>query len=354
MAESNAAVQLTPEDLDNIEDALELCEADDFTAPSTMSEAAVTRLSEYRDILAMSREALTLEDVPEGLLDGVLAEAAKTQPERPVVAPKPEGFWSRLRKSFVLPSFAVVATAVAVLMLVQPDDAQQLDAVAPAPVHQAEATKSKSVEQSATQMPGAAAAADKREDDAPADEPEADAEEELAKEAEAGDYGAAQQRASGGMANTMHAPPPARAKRSPSQTKADAAPAPAEQKQQAPALMLDKEELIPMLEQADNYRRQDVCPKAIPLYEQILPDSGYYGGRAAAGLGLCAYRKGNQKSAEAYFLQARGKSGSVQSWIDTELEKFERSLLNEKSKRRKSKKSSNKQSKADPFDAQAL
>ncbi len=354
MADSNAAVRLTPEDLDQIEDVLELCEEPGFTAPAGMSEAAMTRLDAYRDILEMTREAMTFEDVPSGLLDGVLAEATMIGPIPSEVAPKEEGFWSRLRRSFVLPSFAVVATAVAVLVLVQPDDANNLEAAAPA--RQAATLQAYKADKQA--VPAAAAEVEKLADEDAKPQQEEAAAEELAegvedKKDEAGDY---EQAPGSSMANTMQGPPPAKAKKSAAR---DGAHEPdiqqqAEPAKPAPAVVLEKDELIPLVEQADSLRKKGKCKEAISLYEQAKSDGGFYGARAFAGLGLCAYVNGNETAAEGYFATARAKSASMQGWIDTELDALERDALNSKKPKRKSKKSASGTANASPFDADAL
>lgn len=349
MAESNAAKQLKPGELDLLEDALELCETPGYEPSDEMSAEVVTRLEDYREILSMTREALTLEDVPAGLLDGVLAEARTAVPEPVAATSSGEGWWARLRRSLVLPGVAVVATAVVVLVLVQPQGTQAPE-VASLDKLEERAIK----QQQPAPMPGASA--DDQIETAVADEAERDdAKPALAMEEKAGfksgDFEAED------LANSMAPPPAPRSlRRDSSAKKSGSEPAPldsglvSDKKYDAPASKdqpaLEKDQLQTVLDQADAARRAGNCAKAKPLYEQIKQASGVYGSRATAGLGLCAYRGGHHDQADGYFKSARGSSYSIQAWIDTEMAELEHEVLNAKSKRaRSNKKSSQKQSK---------
>jgi hypothetical protein len=64
---------LTPAQLDRLEDALEHLEAQGV--PADLEPALAQRLKEYRRLLVLSREALPLVEPSAGVLDGVMAEA---------------------------------------------------------------------------------------------------------------------------------------------------------------------------------------------------------------------------------------------------------------------------------------
>src|SRR5699024_870661 len=86
---------------------------------STHAAAAVrARLADSRAILVASREAMRMVGVPPGVLAGVLAEARRADDELLELSAADEApaqadsWWSRVRKSFFIPSLAVVGTAV--------------------------------------------------------------------------------------------------------------------------------------------------------------------------------------------------------------------------------------------------
>lgn len=115
-----AEARLGPDELDRLEDALEGLESlDDLGDPSPGVSA---RLADFKLILEASREALPLEEVPSGLLDGVLAEARMSAEDiqTPSESREVVGFWARMRKAWLVPGLAVAGSAALVLILLQP------------------------------------------------------------------------------------------------------------------------------------------------------------------------------------------------------------------------------------------
>ncbi len=122
---------LRPDELDLLEDALEDLELEDGLDRWTEAELGPRvreRLVDYRSILAASREALPFEDVPRGVLDGVLEQARQAAVVAPTtVSGGSESWWSRLRRGFMVPALALAGTAVLVLWVFDPDDQAKLE-----------------------------------------------------------------------------------------------------------------------------------------------------------------------------------------------------------------------------------
>lgn len=117
--------EFSPVQLDALEDALEDLELSGIPAEFDDDVAVSGRLSEYRDLLQLSREALPPVDVPAGVLDSVLA-AARDEAALPSVAspPRPDDaaesktpWWRRF--SVWMPALAVGASAALVLVMVR-------------------------------------------------------------------------------------------------------------------------------------------------------------------------------------------------------------------------------------------
>lgn len=127
MADPKAdTAELGPSELDLLEDALEELELEGALERLTQSELdprVSSRLLDYRNVLAAAREALPLEDVPGGVLDDVLAQArqAAATPAAAVAAVS-EPWWTRLRRSFMVPALALAGTAALVLWVFDPKD----------------------------------------------------------------------------------------------------------------------------------------------------------------------------------------------------------------------------------------
>lgn len=115
--------EFSPVQLDAPEDALEDLELSGIPGELEADLAVAGRLGEYRDLLALSREALPPVDVPAGILDGVLAaarEEAVAVPDTPREAKADDAakpWWQRF--SLWMPALAVGASAALVLIMVR-------------------------------------------------------------------------------------------------------------------------------------------------------------------------------------------------------------------------------------------
>ncbi|MFN3180796.1 MAG: hypothetical protein ACE37F_02305 [Nannocystaceae bacterium] len=273
-----AEVRLGPDELDRLEDALEGLEHLDD--PEDSSPGVSARLADFKLILEASREALPLEEVPSGLLDGVLAEARMSAKDTvaPSAATASEGFWARMRRSWLVPGLAVAGSAALVLILLQPtlsDDSEQ--------------AREGSIAVQDASSPAAAAPAQ-----SPEPEPElapALAEEEPAEEEEA------------------PAPPPSAASQAAGGV---VAPRPAEASKEAPALAApdeDGERDVDgwnAVEEGDTSRKGGDCFSARNHYARALDDGNdSVRARAYVGMGLCKREEGNEAAATEYFAKAR-------------------------------------------------
>lgn len=319
MPESDRGAEFSPSELDLLEDALE----DPELLPDGASPALRDRLESYRAILGIADEALPMVEVPDGLLAGVLAEAANSPANTPEIAASP-GLWERLRRSFVVPGFALAATAVLLIVVLRPNDADLGDMS-----EVAEATKSApEVEEGAPARPAAsepkreevisAAALSEDGDASAAPKEDAKAEADDAVEAEAEPLPA-----------TKAAPKPERAK-SKKSAKADM-PAPAsaggsvdpldglaEEKVDAD----DKDALRSLLQQADSDRQRGRCSDATAAYKKLLGTKGNEEARALMGLGLCAEASGDDNAATDYYRRAKAINPALDSLITSERKKL--------------------------------
>lgn len=123
--------EFSPVQLDVLEDALEDLELAGIPVEFEDDAAVSGRLSEYRELLQLSREALPSVEVPRGVLDSVLAAARDeagvravggASPGTTVAAPADSAesktpWWKRL--SMWVPALAVAASAALVLVMVQ-------------------------------------------------------------------------------------------------------------------------------------------------------------------------------------------------------------------------------------------
>lgn len=342
---------LEPEELDRIEDALEWLEAVETIDDG--SPQVRDRLAEYREILVASREALPLEEVPAGLLDGVIAQArASAGAPTPVVAVSAEaprrGLWDRFQRSFLVPTVALAGTAALVLWIARPDpNASGIDraevAQREAPPTE-DAARSKSgdarggeatatpraldgeaavIEESAAPSPAAAMPAQ-----APPAAPAADA---PAAEAPGGllRLDEAEQKPIGGLEDLGKQV----------QERAKNEPSPAD---------------VPgwdLIEKADASRKAGDCRSAREVYEVATEDDDpAVRARAFAGLGLCDQAAGNTDAAEENFAKARDEDGSIDTLIDRESAKpYRSSTRAAKPSAKKKPKSKAAASKDDPF-----
>lgn len=110
--------------LDILEDALEDIEHDgalERWLADDPDPALRQRLQDYRTLLVASRDALPLHEVPEGVLDDVLVQARQAA-AAPIVAAASTSWWSRVRRSVLVPVVALAGTAMLVLWIGRPDE----------------------------------------------------------------------------------------------------------------------------------------------------------------------------------------------------------------------------------------
>jgi tetratricopeptide (TPR) repeat protein len=333
MAES----QLSPEELDRLEDALEDLELGDLI--DDVSPRVRARLADYREILIASREALPMQEVPAGLLAGVLAEARADSSDvlglTPVDEPRtqPESWWSRIRKSFLIPSLAVVTTAALILIFVQPMSNDALMSGEADELASAERSndEKKTVENMPTATPeplDLAAELDEAEDETPREELAAGedvpiVEVATARRSRSAPSSTAEPAAVGGKAARPAGPPPAAA---------DDADKDAKREQKAANW--------DAIERGDKARMAGDCFTASNAYHRALDDGNdSVRARALAGLGLCATEEGNSAKASTYFKEARGLDPDVGDYIATQSperdQKPKRPLPRKKAKRKK-------------------
>jgi len=338
MADPGNPSEFSPAELDRLEDALEQWTGDAFESvpeDSSLPAPLRARLGEYRDILALSREALAPEDVPDGLLDSVLAEAHASAAAAPHVPPlhRPPagpGLWERLRRSLLLPGVALAGSTVMLLWLVQPrEDANEMlvergtpgaiqaESLAPARLTPGDGP-APAGPAPAEPTPAAAASAAS----ASADEAEEAAKSE----------GPAMADAPGATAPSLGAAGQADERKDRDDLKLEPkAKRPSKEDVEAPIEVLpglgdvptqdaDKEALRDTLEQADKLRRAGRCDAAMALYMEAFGMSGPLGeqARARAGYGLCLASQGDDGKADKYFEDAQRRSPGVVSWISRE------------------------------------
>lgn len=308
-------VRFSPEELDRIEDALEGLE--DNALVEDASPIVHDLLTEYRDILVASREALPMQEVPDGVLASVFAEAHAAAPLTTAESPEPvkrPGFFERLRKSFLVPSLALAGTAALVLWISRPQDAAELmdapnddaiataksaDAAAAAPEKTVEAAASVDPEvvegdeapartqqapaSAAPVIPGAAEPAPE-----PKTEPEPD---EKSQQTLGG-------RVNGGLDDLGDAPDEVKADKG----KTEAG---------GPAWHL--------IERADRSRQDGDCAAARSDYGIATEDDDPgVRARAYAGIGLCNESAGDDAGALDAFERARGTDPGVNKYINAE------------------------------------
>lgn len=121
----NESPQLTPDELDRLEDALEDLLAGE--PPTDPSPAVTERMHAYRRVLELSREALPPVDVPDGLLDRVLDEARRAAALPPSSTETVDAsWWDRFRRTYLWPSVALAGTMALVLWVMAPGRGDQV------------------------------------------------------------------------------------------------------------------------------------------------------------------------------------------------------------------------------------
>ncbi len=319
-SEAEAAAEWSPAELDRLEDALESWTGEDTEAvseDSSLSPRMRERLVSYRELMAMSRAEMAMEEVPEGLLAGVLAEAARsgspTQREVKVAAASAGaqlGFWERLRRSMLLPGVALAGSAALLLWMVQPgESAPELQATNTAPARLA---------------PGPSPAPAAAQEPVPEGE-RAEKDARVVEEAPAAPSPAAiMAEADDAMKDSAPAESKAAAGGRSKAKKSEMASAPAEYLEGLEEVPTDagadKDELRDTLELADKARRKGRCGDALKIYRSAMEMSGPRDeqAQARAGYALCLQSQGDDAKASKYFEAASKVSPSIDGWVKRE------------------------------------
>lgn len=342
----------TPAELDLLEDALEDLEQDGAIERWLDDEPRPDlreRLEDYRILLEASREAMPMVDVPEGLLDDVIEEARKAAATPSLTVTSTTSWWTRLRRSVLVPALALAGTAMLVLWIGRPEDqVATVDAPVPAETPSlaeadeappAAAAKPDDASAPATATPSAqSAAAPPPADGVDADEevgaveakqePAPEPEPELAKDLD--------DKAAEGSLSTFGEAPTEAQKRAGAGA-GGAAPA-------GPAS--GRWDLISL---GDRARNAGDCIAARDEYSLALEDDDpRVRARALAGIGLCNAMDGDDPAAEANFERARELDDGIDGFIESQRQRG----AQRKSKRRPKKKKSS--SKSNPFQGQQV
>lgn len=332
-----AEPSLGPDELDRLEDALEELELEgalDRWAADELGPQVRARLIDYRSVLAATREALPLEDVPAGVLDGVLAQAQQAAAVAPAaVASVHEPWWSRLRRSFMMPVLALAGTAALVLWVFDPDDeAFHGEAPASAPALSKESAPAARSEVPA--LPQAAPAATPAVAPADADAKDADHDEAVASDEPVAEGEAVEAKPDPAAKNEAPAKP--------TETTADAgrgmsslgdvpggvqggaggaSPGQA-QKKSSGGSAGPASGRWDIVSRGDRARQAGDCVAARDEYALALEDDeASVRARAFAGLGLCDAAAGDEASADANYERARGLDDTIGSYIESQSER---------------------------------
>ena len=314
--------EFSPVELDRMEDALETLElADVHDEPSI---AVRRRLTDYRQILALSRAAMPMVEVPRGLLDNVLAEA-RAAAEVPVVAPEPiapapPSFWTRVRRALLLPGVALATTAALVLLMVERDDKS-----AEAPVSGAAQQVAKNDQaRAAGKVVSETRAEDRaKSDDAPPPPPEPAAGIAAPGSASTPTTTALPQ-AAPAVAPTEE---PVAEKKGDLGRADEQAEAASDYAKQKPADALEAERVVDedatprwdIIARGDRARQKDDCATAKSEYTLALDDMDTrVRAHAYAGIGLCEAASGRRSAADAAYKQARELDPEITEFIKNE------------------------------------
>lgn len=352
-----AEAGLAPDELDFIEDALEELELDgapEGWSRDELSPRVREHLADYRSILVAAREALPLEDVPTGLLDGVFEQARQVAAAAPAAATGAvvESWWSRVRRGFMVPALALAGTAVLVFWVFDPADAEHAELARTASSPEAETETVARLERAAGDRAEAtptaappAIEADEKEKDAP-DEEEAPAEgveDAIAVEGKLDDAKSPESKPTetgsgsdpqGRMGSLGEAPGVTAGSAGVGQKSSGGSAGPASGRWD-------------IVSRGDRARQAGDCVAARDEYALALEDDEpRVRSRAFAGLGLCDAAAGDDVSADANYQRARELDDAVESFIDSQ---SQRSRGSGKKKRKTS--SPKKNSKAATIDA---
>lgn len=299
----------SPRELDRIEDALERLDDPTWDLDDALAEDAPeirSRLQDYREILLASREALPLEEPPADVLAGVIAQARESldvQALGVAEAPSevPSSWWQRFRRTLLVPGVAVAATAVLVLIIVQPTAKMADSATAPA---SAEIDAKLATAETTQSVPAATPVSE-------AEKSEAEAEEEAPLRE------IATSRRPGAGAGEAPATPSAAAPVSGAAADPGASPAEDSAEQRA-----DKNQATPrwdLIARGDRARRDGDCTRARDEYMAALDDDDLrVRARAEAGIGLCDMVDGAYTKAQERYDRARELDPQVVGFIEDE------------------------------------
>jgi hypothetical protein len=312
--------EFSPVELDRMEDALETIElADVHDEPSI---AVRRRLQDYRQILALSRAAMPMVEVPRGLLENVLAEArvAAELPvvEPAVVEPPRASAWTRIRRMLLLPGVALAAAAALVLIMVDRDDKASSQSPVIGAAQQAagdEVDRAKSTAISQTKP-----AAEARFQEPPPPPP--------AGPAPAGGVAAPDTPTAAPITATPPAEAASKEQEERANGDADLGYEKAEKKKEADDKSATKsgaladEDATPrwdIIARGDRARHKNDCEAARSEYTLALDDlDARVRARAHAGLGLCDAVAGRRSAADAAYKQARELDAEIVQFIDDE------------------------------------
>lgn len=309
--------ELSPQDLDRVEDAL--LDLDAALDDPSLADPIRARLRDYQEVLTISREALPDEEPPAGVLASVM-EAARAEAASPVAVGAGESAWTKFRRTYLVPSLALVGSAAVVLLMIGPDvgsvgkdemvDEPNAAAGAPSappplgaavPAEEdakrelAERADDFAVPERAGSAEGAPPAADEAEA-APAEDGDL-----LAQESE---IVADKKRSKGGSGSSA----PAKPRPKPAPEPAAKAPAPKQQ---------DDSVTWTAIADADAKRRGRRCGLATLTYRSATKSSDHkLAARGHAGLGLCAEQGG--EDGEIHLARARKLDRNIDSFIRDE------------------------------------
>lgn len=354
-------LDLTPADLDRLEDALEDLELSSASDEPSADDLVAQRLTEYRELMVLARDAMPLEDVPAGLLDGVIAEARQAAAMAPAAAAP--SFWSRWRLSVWVPALAFAGSAALLLVMLvptrneapsaevaaaAPDDARKAEAKADAkadgrlalaePMRQEEGSLAEDEVRA-----GGVVIGERAPEPAAAAQPSGDGEEQA--EAPSDDAAASQRQkaASGGKGTSL---PGALAEPKPAPKAPPSAGTSAKGKKEPLPDPLGGSDTGKRdendaqqekktgdswseISRADADRRSGSCGLAKMRYDKLRKlDDPRVRARALAGAGLCAAASDDPSTAKKLFEQARAADPGVSGFIDDELARLEGARTN--------------------------
>lgn len=366
----SSRLDFSPADLDRLEDALEDLEL--ASAPGELSgdDPVAQRLSEYRELMLLARDAMPLEDVPAGLLDGVIAKARQAAAAAPAAAAPAPSFWSRWRLGVWVPALAFAGSAALLLVMLVPKGSEPAGAEVAAAQHGGASKESAKADAKAEAADGRLASAEpaRQEEgslaegelrgggvaigerapepapalvepsaeqaDAPNDDEAAPAAEAPLRRKDAS--GDKDMPLPGATAGTKPAPKAPATSGGSTKGKSEPSPDPLggvdtgkRDEDQAPEKKTDGGDLWSEISRADADRRGGSCGLAKMRYDKLRKaDDARVRARALAGAGLCAAASDDMTTAKKLFAQARAADPDVSSFIDGELARLEGARTN--------------------------